>query len=226
MEPIQITSLNFNECARYLGYKGNSVDGRVEGIMLECEKNIINNAVPRYVYKKFPIVNYDEGIRVVGTNLTLTGNSIKLHLKNCNEVILLCCTLSAEMDKQIRIAQLNDMAYALVLDAMCAVAIEQVCDKIEALLHLKLPEKFLTYRFGIGYGDLPITLEQEFLLTLNAQKQIGLTSNESYIMSPRKSVACIIGISDEQIIERKRSCSVCNLNKTCEYRRRGDRCGY
>lgn len=226
MENISLSKLNFEECARYLGYKGNAVDNNVLSIMKRCEEEIISHAMPRFVYKRFPIFPCKKGIEVVGTSILLTGNSIALHLKDCKEVILLGATLSGEMDKCIRLAEINDMAYALVLDAMCAVAIEQVLDKIEELFHQKLPQKYLTYRYGIGYGDLPISLEPEFLAVLNAEKTIGLCSNESYTLSPRKSVVCIVGISDTEIINRKRSCSVCNMSSRCEFRKRGERCGY
>ncbi|MDE6209755.1 MAG: methionine synthase [Lachnospiraceae bacterium] len=226
MKEVKLTALNFEEGARYLGYKGNTPDDTVLKLMKWAENELINTSVPRYLYKKFPIIQGDGGIEVIGTSIVLTGNSVKLHLKNCNEVYLICGTLSASVDKLIRITELKDMASALILDAMAGVAIEQIMDKVENIIHMENTDKFLTYRFGIGYGDLPIELEPDFLKVLNAEKLIGLCSTESYTLSPRKSVICIMGVSDEEIIQRKRSCSVCNMQGRCEFRKRGDRCGF
>lgn len=226
MDKIELTKLNFEEAARYLGYKGNTPEGQVLDIMNWAEKEIINNAIPRYLYKKFPIKTVDKGIEVVGTSILLTGNSAKLHLKGCDEVYLICATLSAEIDRLIRITELKDMAKALIVDTMASVAIENVMEQVEEIIHKENMGKFLTYRFGIGYGDLPISLETDFLKVLNAEKLIGLCSTDNFILSPRKSVVCVMGVSDNEILKRKQSCSICNMQNRCEYRKRGDRCGF
>lgn len=226
MKNIKITKLNFEEAARYLGYKGNTPDSKVLDIMKQAENEIIESAVPRYLYKKFPIKNTDTGIEVIGTNIVLTGNSIKLHLNGCSEVYLICATLSSQVDRLIRITELKDMAKALIVDTMASVAIENVCEQVEDIIHKENEEKYLTYRFGIGYGDLPISLEPDFLKVLNAEKLVGLCSTENFILSPRKSVVCVMGVSDNKIMQRKQSCSICNMQGRCEYRKRGDRCGF
>lgn len=226
MKNIVITKLNFDEAARYLGYKGNTPDENVISIMKVAEDEIIKNAIPRYVYKKFPISYKEDGIEVIGTSIVLTGNSIKLHLNGCSEVYLIAATLSGNVDRLIRITELKDMAKALILDTMASVAIENVCEQVEDLIHKENMDKNLTYRFGIGYGDLPISLEPDFLSVLNAEKLIGLCSTENFILSPRKSVVCVMGVSDNEIIQRKKSCSICNMQNRCEYRKRGDRCGF
>lgn len=226
MGQVELTELDYSEAARYMGYKGNIPDDNIKCIMAECEKEIIENAVPRYLYKRFPIRATDAGIEVCGTNMTLPGNSIKIHLKDCDECYLVCGTLSIEIDKLIRITELKDMAKALIMDTMSSVAIEQVMEKVEMLIHHEIPNKKMTYRYGVGYGDLPITLEGDFLKVLNAQKTIGLCSSDSHILSPRKSVVCIIGVTDKDIPMKKISCNVCTMQGRCEFRKRGDRCGF
>ncbi|NLL93396.1 MAG: methionine synthase [Clostridiales bacterium] len=226
MNNIKLSNLNKEECARYLGYKGNSPDERVKNIMDDCEMDIINTAIPRYLYRQFPIEFKANGVEVLGTSLLLTGNSIRNHLEGCSKVFILAATLSGEMDRLIARTQINDMAKAVILDAMAGVAIEQVCDKAEVQMKKEIEGKYFTYRFGIGYGDLPIFLEHEILDVLNASKLIGLCSNESYILTPRKSVLCIIGISDKEIKSMRRGCSTCKLSNRCEFRKRGDRCGF
>ena len=50
------------------------------------------------------------------------------------------------------------MAKALVFDSLASVAVEQACDKVEELLREEYPDYYQTFRFGIGYGDLPISM--------------------------------------------------------------------
>lgn len=226
MKEIFLSALNLDECARYLGYKGNTPDENILNIMKECEEQLVKTAVPRFLYKKFQISSNDDGVEVLGTNIVLTGNSIKRHLDRCNEVILLCATLSQDVDKLIRITELKDMTRALITDALASVAIEQLCDKVEEVLHDENPSLSMTYRFGVGYGDLSLKYEKDILNVLNAEKMIGLCSSDAYILTPKKSVICIIGLSDEEINRKVRSCSMCNMQNRCEYRKRGERCGF
>ena len=225
-ENINLEKLNIKEGARYLGYGNNTPDDNVMNIIKQCEDEIIKTARPRYTYKVFDVTIVDEGVNVEGTSLLLKGNSIKEHLLGCNKAVLLCATLSSEIDRLIRVTEIRDMAKAVIMDAFAGVAIEQICEKIEIKVKNKFQDKFFTYRFGLGYGDLPIEHETEFLGILDTQKLIGVTVNDNFIMSPRKTVACIIGISDNEINSKKKGCISCNMRERCQYRLRGDRCGF
>jgi cobalamin-dependent methionine synthase I len=52
----------------------------------------------------------------------------------------------------------------------------------------------LTQRFSAGYGDLPLELQRDIFGALDCQRKIGVTLNESLLMSPSKSVSAIVGI--------------------------------
>ena len=49
-------------------------------------------------------------------------------------------------------------------------------------------------RFSPGYGDLPLTVQKEFMTLLDCAHLIGINLNESLLMSPSKSVTAIIGM--------------------------------
>ena len=116
------------------------------------------------------------------------------------------------------------MAKALVFDSLASVAVEQACDKVEELLREEYPDYYQTFRFGIGYGDLPISMQEPFLKVLDAGKKIGLNLNKSYMLAPVKSVTAVIGLTKEQVSTGNRGCATCNLNKTCAYRGMGGHC--
>jgi 5-methyltetrahydrofolate--homocysteine methyltransferase len=49
-------------------------------------------------------------------------------------------------------------------------------------------------RFSAGYGDLPLEYQKKIFDLLDPHTQIGLTLNDSYLMSPSKSVTALIGV--------------------------------
>ncbi len=226
IDDIKLTKLNRQEGARYMGYGENIPDETVMKLVSECETAILAAALPRYIYKVFDIRECENGVEFLESSMVLKGNSIKEHLSGCERAACICSTLSSDMDKLIRITQVKDMAKAVVMDAFAGVAIEQVCDKIEGKLKALFPEKYLTYRFGIGYGDLPLEQLRDFLSVLNASKTIGVTVTGGTMMSPAKSVACVIGISDNQIKSKKKGCITCNMREKCQFRVKGERCGF
>lgn len=221
---VVIEKLNYNEALRYMGQAETECDERLMSIVYECEEKILKAVKPRYTYRGFDIEQEEEGVSVSGTALFLKGKSIKEHLCGCEKVVLMCATLSADVDRIIRVAELSDMLRALALDCLASVAIEQLCDKVELLIKEDFPEYEMTWRFGVGYGDLSLSLQRDFLSVLNAQKLVGLNVTESSILTPRKSVTAIIGLSKDKIEQSKRGCAVCNLKGTCAYRKKGSRC--
>jgi 5-methyltetrahydrofolate--homocysteine methyltransferase len=211
---IKLTSLNRKEALRYLGYKKNAPDERVEELMDECEELVLKTAVPRFIYKKLDFTVNEDGVAFKNTSMVLPGESIKKHLYKCDSAICMAVTISEGIDRQLRVLQLTDMAKALVFDSLASVAVEQTCDKVEELLREEYP----------GYGDLPISMQEPFLKVLDAGKKIGLNLNKSYMLAPVKSVTAVIGLTKEPVSTKNRGCATCNLNKTCAYRGMGGHC--
>lgn len=221
---ITLGDLDISEGLRYLGYKGAEPDATVMTVVHEAEQEVLRCAKPRYTYRVFDIVETEEGILAEGTGFTLLGNSIRKHLKNCKRAVYFAATISADIDKMLRIAQVNDLSKAIIMDSLASVAIEQVCDKFEQELKKEFAGLYQTFRFGLGYGDLPITQQKEFVKLLNAQKLIGLSVSDSYMMIPTKSVTAIIGLSEEPVKGAARGCQTCNMQGRCQFRAKGGHC--
>ena len=85
---------------------------------------------------------------------------------------------------------------AVCLQAIGAERIEALCDEFCKDIAQKYAEscRKLRPRFSPGYGDLPLSLQRDILNLLSSEKRIGLTLNESLLMSPTKSVTAIVGI--------------------------------
>ena len=213
---ITLEKLNRNEAVRYLGGAGISLNYRMDRLMDECEKEILEKANPKFLYTELDLPNEE----------FMQGKDIENHLSGCRKAIVMCATLGAEIDKLIRISQIADMAKAVVIDSFASVAIEQVCSKADELIAEKYPDCYMTFRFSPGYGDYPIGLQQKILTLLDAPRKIGLTTNESCLLIPSKSVTAVMGLSDSPIERRKRGCAVCNMRDKCKYRRNGEHCGF
>ena len=213
---IKLDKLNRKEAVRYLGGSGIQLNYRMDCLMDECEKVILQKASPKFLYI----------IKDLPCDEIMHGKDINNHLENCEKAIVMCATLGAEIDKVIRISQISDMAKAVVLDRFASVAIEQVCCKVDELLAEKYPDYYMTFRFSPGYGDYPIELQKDFLKMLDAPRKIGLTVNDNYLLTPAKSVTAVAGLSKSPIERKKRGCAVCNMRDKCKFRRNGEHCGF
>jgi len=221
---IELTHLDYDEALRYMGIKRGMADSHTLAMLPECENQVIAASVPRYRYGVFNIEHCSNGIQVLNTNLILTGEDIKRHLHNCWGIVLMCATLSGNIDHLIRTTQLKDMAKAIVINSLSSVAIEQVCNKAEEEIYQSLGSYYKTWRYSPGYGDLPIDLQKEILAILDAPRKIGLCTADSMTLTPIKSVTAIIGLSNSPVAPAKRGCLCCNLKDTCQYRKAGNHC--
>lgn len=214
-------NLDFNEAYRYIGGKGEPEENILK-VMKACEKDVIEAAEPKYIYRFFDIEICDDGVYLPECDLKLLGNDIKNHLNGCFKACLFCATISNKVDMLIRRLEISDLTAALCSDALASVCIERVCDAVGREICEKMPGTYPTFRFSPGYGDLPISVQRNFLNVLNAQKWTGLTVSESGIMLPRKSVTAIIGFSNQPLSQKHRGCEMCKLNKVCSH----DKCNF
>ena len=221
---IILEKLNQNEALRYLGYGQNTPDMKVQGLLDECEEVLLSIAKPRFVYKVFDIEAVQEGMKVLNTNLVMPGNSIKEHLEGCEKAVLMGVTISMDVDRLLRKTQVNDMARAVIIDSLASVAVEQSCNKVEEFIKNELVEYNQTWRFGVGYGDLPLNIQGDFLAVINAPKLIGLSASKGDMLIPTKSVTAIIGLSKKEIVKINRGCQTCNMKDSCTSRKKVGHC--
>ena len=213
---IKLEKINRAEVLRYLGGSKVELNEAMSGLLKSCEDKILSVSAPKYLYKTVPL----------NDSVLIKGESIQTHLKGCENAVLLCATVGAEVDRLIRRFSVEDMARAVVIDAMASAAVEQVCDKLEEIIAEENSEKYLTRRFSPGYGDYPIELQKTFLRLLDAPRKIGLCVNESSLLTPTKSVTAIIGISDKPVDKKRAGCISCNLRETCKFRKTGEFCEF
>ena len=209
--------INRDEALRYLHWQ-KALPEANEALFNQAEQLFLAAANPRYFYKIYP----KEELKTL-----LSGEDIKKHLAQSQQVVLLAATLGSEVDSLIRRTQVADMALSVIIDALASAAIEEVCDLVCDELEEKLAPLVLTSRFSPGYGDWHLEKQDEFLRILGAGKAIGLCVNSSLMLTPIKSVTAAIGLQPkgQAKVKTKHDCSQCNLYASCQYRKGGTTCG-
>lgn len=224
MSGFSLTSLDSQEVLRYMGCPPEQADDALRELVAQCSQSMLETARPRWAYASFPITQEPDGVRL-STGLLLPGQDLRAHLQGCSQVIVLCVTLSAQVDRLIRQAETRDMLRALCLDCCASAAVEQLCDHVEKLLHEEYPDCFFPFRYSPGYGDLPLSMQGSLLSLLDAPRKLGLCASSSHILTPRKSVTALIGVSHTPVDRSKRSCLNCPAGDHCQYRKAGGHCG-
>ena len=86
------------------------------------------------------------------------------------------------------------MARAAVLQACAAAVTEAFCDEINQTIRDDAKKEGLICnpRYSPGFGDLTLDYQKTVFRKLNPER-IGVTLNDSLLMSPSKSVTALIG---------------------------------
>jgi cobalamin-dependent methionine synthase I len=126
--------------------------------------------------------------------------SLAKNLDGCDSVIIFAATLGIELDRAIARYSRLSPAKALLLDAIGTERAEALCDAFCEEINTQKETRGLTVRprFSPGYGDLPIEMQRDIFALLESHKRIGLSLNESMLMSPSKSVTAIIGVCSKE----------------------------
>ena len=182
-----LSSIDRREVLRYAGIR--SHDGATEEILSRLDEAISlieGKLSPRVCFCEKDVCECDFGASL----------DIKKNLRNSHTVIFFAATLGIELDRLIFKYSVLSPATALLLEALGNERIEALCDCFnEDMRKLKLASgESLRPRFSAGYGDLPLEYQRQIFSLLDPPINIGLTLNDSYLMSPSKSVTALIGV--------------------------------
>ncbi|MBC8609746.1 Vitamin B12 dependent methionine synthase%2C activation domain [uncultured Ruminococcus sp.] len=221
-----IQTLNRDEILRYLGYQGQDISPALEDTLHRCMGRTLEMISPKYLYRRFKIEHRENGIAVLGTPVFLSGQDIRRHLENCEEIYLLCVTVGLEIEREIRTAMLLSPDEGVILDSCATTAVEALADLAEREIaaQCKTEGKNITWRFSAGYGDLPLETQKEIIAAMDTHRKIGLSLTDSLLMTPSKSVTAIIGVTDTTRDPRPNKCDYCNNRAHCAFRKRGTQC--
>ena len=181
---------NKKEILRYANCK--DLTPELEKLLNECIEEVKNNISYKVCYCILPINIKDSTIDF--SAFKVNSEKLALNLKNCEEAIIFGATLGTELDRLIMKYGKLSPTKALFFQAIGATQIETLCDEFCKDIKTELNVNFKP-RFSAGFGDLDLTYQKDIFKILDCSKKIGLTLNDSLLMSPTKSVTAFVGVN-------------------------------
>lgn len=208
--------VNMREILRYMGCKEATDD--VLDLIDVCLNEIGGKLSYNVCYDTYPIQVSDN--KVDFGFVSCQSNDLALNLHSCSKAIIFGATIGIEIDRLIAKYSRLSPSKALCFQSIGAERIESLCNIFnDEITSSQLSKGLYTRpRFSPGYGDLTLDIQKDVFTVLDCPRKIGLSLNESLLMSPSKSVTAIIGISDKPKSCKTVSCAECNKTD-CNYRR-------
>lgn len=204
------------EILRYAGCK--SSDEELLQLLHSCIDEVREKLVYKVCYRQLP-VSIMEDVCDFGC-FQVQSKSLAQNLRECQDVVLFGATIGVEIDRQILKYGRISPSKALMLQAIGTERIEALCDLFCKEM-AEVGENGVNPRFSPGYGDVPLTVQKEFFAVLDCAKRIGVSLNDSLLMSPSKSVTAFLGIRNRQNSvtspTEKNKCITCTKTD-CAYR--------
>ena len=194
--------IDLAQAARYFGARGGA-DAATQALLEKCAVPLLAAATPRAVWLEAD----PDSLTAAGI---LAGEDVAKHLEGCTAALLLAVTLGP----------------GVASDALGSALAEQAAEAAEAELRQWAARqgKYLTGRYSPGYGDWPLTVQPLLAAALDTARRAGLCVTENNLMTPRKSITAILGVSDHPVRGYLAGCGHCVLRTRCEYRKRGITC--
>ena len=185
-------AINRREILRYMGCKDSSreLESLIDRAISLCEVKLSY----KVCYSEFPLEIIDRKCYLGFAEAE--SRDLAKCLSGCEKTLVFAATVGLEIDRLILRYGIIEPSLALCIQALGAERIEALCDTFcdEMKARFATEGKKMRPRFSAGYGDLPLSLQKEIFASLECEKRIGLTLNDSLLMSPTKSVTAIIGI--------------------------------
>ncbi len=177
--------INEREILRYAGCKGEK-DSSIEQLLAECLAESQAVFTYRACGRLFDVKQQD-GELFIGS-MSVKSQALTARLQGCDKAVVFAATVGLGIDRLIAKYAEVFTAKAYLLQAIGAERIEALCDAVCAEIGSQKA------RFSPGYGDFPLEKQKEIFETLDCYKKIGLSLNDSLLMTPTKSVTAIVGI--------------------------------
>ena len=181
------------EMLRYAGVRGEAPE--LEELLESCLSELAGKLTYKVCFREFPVV-HGEGSLDLGF-LTTASTGLEKNLAGCDSLVLFAATVGVEIDRRIARYATVSPTKSLLFQAIGAERIESLCDTFNReVTEQKAAEGRGTRpRFSPGYGDFPLEAQTSIFNVLDCPRKIGLSLNQSLLMSPSKSVTAIIGIT-------------------------------
>ena len=182
---------NRREILRYAQCPG-CTDTAMTDIMEECIAECVSYASFSYrvSYVVLPILSLDRSSGEIDLEaLDIISTDLASNLDGCMETVVFAATIGPGIDRLIKKYSKLDPVKALFMQAVGAERAESLCNTFCR----SYPSR-LRPRYSPGFGDLPLSIQPQILALTNARKNLSITLDDGFLMSPTKSVTAFAGI--------------------------------
>ncbi len=141
--------------------------------------------------------NDGQTVKIDGGDV-LVSAKLAAMLNNCSHVLLFAVTAGAEISEAANRATADGrLSDAVIFDAVGSETADGAAEWVQNYLRQQLRPQGLRVearRFSPGYGGFELAQQELFFRRLELA-EIGMSINESFIMSPEKSVTAVCGIT-------------------------------
>ncbi len=200
------------EALRYAGCK--EADENIIKLLNSCKKEAWEKLSYKVCYIELDVKT--DGVICDFGVFKVRSRDLSKNICGCERAILFSATVGIEIDRLIAKYGRISPTKALMFQAIGAERIEALCNAFcgdienEKNVHMRP-------RFSPGYGDLKLLVQKKVSEILNLSKNIGVTLNDSLLLSPSKSVTAFVGITQEEETNMPKKCANCE-KKDCMFK--------
>lgn len=204
--------ISIERVAKYLGQK--VVSEVFIELYEQAKKEVLEQAMPKTLCLVCQAEQQAGFYFLKELGITLKSNDVNKLFYRCDKIAVLATTIGAKIDKTISAYQQTDMLMSTFMDACASVLVEEVSEKLKKDLIKQFPQYHTTMSYSPGYGDLGLEMQGELIEKLQAEKLIGVRTNEQHLMIPLKSITAFVGLSSEPQVFCD-TCLSCKLKGQC-----------
>ncbi|HCH28589.1 MAG TPA: hypothetical protein DEW35_03680 [Ruminococcaceae bacterium] len=181
----ELKTINKSEIARYCGAVAND---EILPLIEQCLAESRDIPAPRVCFCEVPVSVSETAVKFPFA--TVKSKDLAKNLGGCKKAVVFCATVGLGIDRLITKYGTVSPVKSLIFEGIGTERIEALCDAFCREFKGARP------RFSPGYGDLDIGFQSAIFKVLQCDKKIGVTLNESLLMSPSKSVTAIMGVKE------------------------------
>lgn len=177
---------------------------------------------PQLIYRILRIDSAEDGTLQLKDGIRFNSAKLSRALSRCVEAACFVATIGDGIETEInRLTAQNRISDAFILDAMGSLLVEELVNRFQQNMQRRYRRegKATSLRFSPGYCDWSLE-EQKNLFGLFDQDVLEVELSDTCLMSPRKSISGIFGISSK---ESSRWVSAFNPCRECAEKNCGER---
>ena len=166
-------------------------DAEVLSVLSACKDEVLRYITYKVCYCELPVAT-NEDICNFGT-FSVRSKNLSNNLAECSRVIVFAASIGIGIDRLITKYSRISPTKALLFQSIGSERVEALCNAFCMDIAKEYSTKARA-RFSPGYGDLPLEAQKDIFALLDCQRKVGVTLNDSLLMSPSKSVTAFLGL--------------------------------